>query len=130
MQLLTGLHRCHIVVITFTASIESAKEWREESQCSFELFADPHRTLYRHLAFPGKAYARVWNISTLEYYADQKLSGKRLPSALDPNDDPNQMGGDVLVNRLGEIIYLHRSQTPTDRPSVKQLQSLLDPIDP
>lgn len=123
MQLLTtNLKQCHIVIISFTSSIDSARQWKIETQCSFKIYCDVHRDLYRHFGFPSNAFARVWNIETLDYYVEQKLSGKKLPTKLDPNDDPNQMGGNVMINRNGHIIWVYRSKSPTDRPSLEQLQ--------
>ena len=125
MQLLTTLKQYHIVIISFTSSINSVHQWKNETQCSFKIYCDPHRCLYRHFGFPSNAYARVWNIETLDYYVEQKVSGKKLPTKLDPNDDPNQMGGDVIINRDGHVIWVHRSKSPTDRPSLQQLQGFL-----
>ncbi len=127
MQLLTRLNHCHIAIISFTASLVSAQQWKEESHCSFDIFLDSSRCLYRHFAFPAQAYARVWNTSTLDYYVQQKLGGKQLPKKLDQNDDPNQMGGDVLVDGHGQVIWIYRSQSPTDRPTLEQLQCLSFP---
>lgn len=123
VQLLKNLVRCHIVIISFTSSIESIRQWKEETQCSFPIYLNSDRSLYRYLTFPNNAYARVWNIQTLDYYVEQKIAGKSLPKKLDENDDPHQMGGNVLVNRTGEILFFYRSQTPTDRPSLEQLQA-------
>ena len=126
MQLLTKLDRCHIVIISFTSSIDSARQWKNEVKCSFDIYCDSDRRLYRHFGFPAKAYARVWNVQTLDYYVDQKLSGKQLPTKLDKNDDPNQMGGNVIIDRKGRIISVYKSKSPTDRPSVTQLQCILN----
>ncbi len=125
MQLLTILDQCHIVIISFTSSIDSARQWKNETQCSFNIYCDRDRCLYRHFGFPANAYARVWNIETLDYYVEQKLSGKQLPTKLDKNDDSNQMGGDVVISKQGRIIWVYKSKSPTDRPSVKQLQCVL-----
>ncbi len=126
MQLLKSLHQCHTVIVSFTSSIDSVRKWKNETQCPFDIYCDCNRCLYRHFGFPANAYARVWNIQTLDYYVEQKLSGKQLPTKLDKNDDPNQMGGDVIINREGRVIWVYKSKSPTDRPSVKQLQCILE----
>lgn len=126
MKLLTTLDRCHIVIISFTSSIDSARQWKNETKCSFDIYCDSDRHLYQYFGFPAKAYARVWNTETLDYYVEQKLSGRKLPSKLDQNDDPNQMGGDVIVDRHGRVIWVYKSKTPIDRPDVKQLKCILD----
>ncbi|CAF2521458.1 unnamed protein product [Rotaria sp. Silwood2] len=126
VQLLTTLGQCHIVIISFTSSIDSARQWKNEVECPFEIYCDSDRRLYRHFGFPAKAYARVWNVQTLDYYVEQKLSGRQLPTKLDKNDDPNQMGGNAIIDRNGRVIWVYKSKTPTDRPNVKQLQSILE----
>ncbi len=97
-----------------------------EIQCPFNIYCDRDHRLYRHFGFPANAYARVWNIQTLDYYVEQKLSGKQLPTKLDKNDDPNQMGGDVIINKESQVIWVYKSKSPTDRPSVKQLRCVLE----
>jgi hypothetical protein len=126
VQQLTSLNRYHIVIISFTSSIDSARRWKNETQCSFNIYCDRDRRLYQHFGFPSNAYARVWNIQTLDYYVEQKLSGKQLPTKLDQNDDPNQMGGDAIITGEGRVIWVYKSKSPTDRPSVKQLQYVLE----
>ncbi|CAF1012205.1 unnamed protein product [Rotaria sordida] len=126
VQLLTTLNQCHIVIVSFTSSIDSARQWKNEVQCPFDIYCDSDRCLYQHFGFPNKAYARVWNVQTLDYYVEQKLSGKQLPTKLDKNDDPNQMGGNAIIDRNGRVIWVYKSKTPTDRPSVKQLQFILE----
>ena len=84
-----------------------------------------NRRLYQHFGFPANAYARVWNTQTLDYYVEQTLHGRQLPTQLDPDDDPNHMGGNVIVRRNGDVIWVYRSKLPTDRPSVEQLQYIL-----
>ncbi|CAF1919559.1 unnamed protein product [Rotaria magnacalcarata] len=110
----------------FTSSIDSVRQWKNEVECPFEIYCDSDRRLYHYFGFPGKAYARVWNVQTLDYYVEQKLNGKKLPTALDKNDDPNQMGGNVIIDQNGQVIWVYKSKSPTDRPSVKQLQCILE----
>ena len=125
MQLLTGLEQCHIVIISFTSSIDSARQWKSETHCPFNVYCDRDRRLYRHFGFPANAYARVWNIQTLDYYVQQKFSGTKLPTKLDQNDDPNQMGGDAIITREGHVVWVYKSKSSTDRPNIQQLQSVL-----
>ena len=111
----------HIVIISFTSSINSIQQWKEETRCFFDIYCDSNRVLYRYLEFPSDAFSRVWNIEVLDYYVEQKLKGIILPNPIDPNDDPNQMGGNLIVNQNGQILFLYRSRSPTDRPTIQQL---------
>lgn len=122
MQLLERLDGVQIGIVSFTSSIESIRQWKSQVEGSFRIFLNSDRSLYRYFSFRGRAFSRVWNISTLDYYVQQKVSGRTLPTKLDPHDDPNQLGGDVLVDREGKILLLYRSANPTDRPSLEQLR--------
>jgi hypothetical protein len=59
VQLLTTLDQCHILIISFTLSIDSVRQWKDEVQCPFNIYCDRDRRLYQHFGFPANAYARV-----------------------------------------------------------------------
>ena len=68
--------------------------------------------------------SKVWNISSLVYYAEQKLAGRKLFSMLE-EDDPHQLGGDFIIDKNGKLIFVYPSKTSTDRPSVDFLLNFL-----
>ncbi len=43
-------------------------------------------------------------------------------------DDYFQAGGDFLVDRKGTVLFAHRSQDPSDRPSVRRLLEEINEI--
>jgi hypothetical protein len=43
-------------------------------------------------------------------------------------DDIYQAGGDFLLDRDGNILFAHRSQDPSDRPSASRLLEVIDQL--
>ena len=62
---------------------------------------------------------KAWSISNLVYYAEQKRAGRRMFE----EDDPNQIGGDFILDEQGKLALIHRSRISTDRPPVEDLLS-------
>ena len=83
------------------------------------MFVDPARQLYKALGLK-RSVAKVWSISALVYYAEQKCAGRKLVAVFE-EDDPTQMGGDFVFDKDGKLALVHRSKVSTDRPSVEEL---------
>ena len=83
------------------------------------MFVDQERQLYNALGLK-RSVAKVWSISALVYYAEQKRAGRRLVAMFE-EDDPTQMGGDFVLDNHGKLALVHRSKVSTDRPPVEEL---------
>ena len=83
------------------------------------MFVDPARQLYNALGLK-RSVAKVWSISALVYYAEQKRAGRKLVAIFE-EDDPTQMGGDFVLDKDGTLALVYRSKVSTDRPSVDDL---------
>ena len=83
------------------------------------MFVDPARQLYNALGLK-RSVAKVWSISALVYYAEQKRAGRKLVAMFE-EDDPTQMGGDFVFDKDGTLALVYRSKVSTDRPSVDDL---------
>jgi len=83
------------------------------------MFVDPARQLYNALGLK-RSVAKVWSISALVYYAEQKRAGRKLVAMFE-EDDPTQMGGDFVFDKDGTLALVYRSKVSTDRPSVGDL---------
>lgn len=60
------------------------------------------------------------------FYGSEVAQGTTLPNPLsDYEDDALQMGGNVIVNAQGRIIFLHASDFPADRPAVEDMLEVL-----
>ena len=64
----------------------------------------------------------TWDIPSQIWYAEQLLAGRQLHPMAD-NDDPHQLGGDVVVTSDRKLSMIYRSKFPLDRPSVNELIS-------
>uniref|UniRef100_A0A914BFB4 Uncharacterized protein n=1 Tax=Patiria miniata TaxID=46514 RepID=A0A914BFB4_PATMI len=114
----------HILVVSF-GSREGALQWLGITGCPFDMVVDEDRKVYSSMGL-GRSISKVWHISTITYYAEMKASGRTLPSKLENiEDDPTQMGGDLVVDRHGNTAFIHCSKTPPDRPAVDDLIKVL-----
>ncbi|KXJ22224.1 hypothetical protein AC249_AIPGENE22205 [Exaiptasia diaphana] len=101
-----------------------AKKWLEQTQCPFPMFIDNNRQLYKSLGLK-RSVSKVWNTSTLIYYAEEKKKGRPLIGIFE-EDDPTQMGGDFIVDSQGNMKLVYRSKVANDRPTVKELLQALE----
>jgi len=69
---------------------------------------------------------RVFSPSTLRIYFRLLRQGKKIQSY--GKDDYYQAGGDFLLDRQGTVLFAHRSQDPSDRPSVQRLLEVINEI--
>ena len=95
-----------------------ARRWLKDTNCKLRMFVDPERHLYSALGL-RRSLTNAWSISKLVFYAEQKRAGRRMFE----EDDPNQIGGDFILDEQGRLALIHRSKIPTDKPSVEELLS-------
>mmetsp|Transcript_10293 Transcript_10293/g.14893 ORF Transcript_10293/g.14893 Transcript_10293/m.14893 type:complete len:97 (-) Transcript_10293:196-486(-) len=73
----------------------------------------------------GSSLGGSWSPLTLGWYGREILRGN-LPQRI--VEDPNQLGGDFLVNHEDRIMLLHHpSRTPIDRPSIHDVLLSVNP---
>lgn len=114
---------CHIHVVSF-GTVEGAKKWKEETQCVFPLWTNSDRQFYSSLGFKRSIF-QVWKIESMIFYGEQMSQTSELPKPLtDYHDDPLQMGGNVIFSSQCEVIQIHASQFPADRPRVEDILSI------
>lgn len=64
------------------------------------------------------------------FYAQKLIEGRQFPTPLENvHDDPQQMGGDFIIDAAGTVILTHCSQISSDRPSMKTLLSAIRPTE-
>lgn len=107
-----------VIVVSF-GNVEGAQKWLQDTNCEFRMFVDPGRQLYNALGL-RRSVAKVWSISSLVYYAEQKRAGRKLVAMFE-EDDLTQMGGDFIFDKDGTLALVYRSKVSTDRPSVDDL---------
>jgi hypothetical protein len=83
------------------------------------VLCDPERELYARFRFGRASFARVWlDPRVWARYAALIAKGRRPRPA---TDDTQQLGGDVLLDADGRVVWVYRSRGPEDRPSLDQL---------
>jgi len=70
--------------------------------------------------------AASWNPGTLIWYQIQKMKGEKLYQI---DGDPNQLGGDFIIDYRGRCVLPHRSKIPNDRPSIEIILRNLEKIE-
>ena len=84
----------------------------------FPVLSDPDRAGYAAFGLTAGERGKVWSRQTAGAYL-RGLAHGRLPHM--PRGDTAQLGGDVILDAGGSVIYVYRSDTPADRPSVDDL---------
>lgn len=106
----------HVYLLSFGQEWQ-ARRWLEETQAPFPLLLDPDRTAYRAYGLERSA-AKAWSTKTLLHYFRLILKGRKLRPI---QGDPNQLGGDFIVDHQGLVRFARPSDDPTDRPSIEEL---------
>jgi len=94
-----------------------ARGWLEQNDITFSFLLDHDRELYDAFELERSIW-RSWHPRNLWSYAKAVLKGEGLPEI---KADPNQMGGDFVIDHNGVIRLAYYSRDATDRPSVEQL---------
>jgi peroxiredoxin len=84
------------------------------------LLSDHSREAYRAFGFERGSIRRVWlDLRVWRRYAHLIAHGRRPRLA---HQDTLQLGGDVLSDASGRIVWIYRSSGPEDRPRVEDLR--------
>ncbi len=105
-----------VLIIGFQET-QVSRQWLERSGVSFPFLMDLDREVYRAYGL-GRSIWRSWHPRNLWSYFKKMLAGQGLPRI---TADPNQMGGDFIVDRNGVVRLAYFSDDPTDRPDVEHL---------
>lgn len=112
-----------VIVISF-AEPERLAPYQEHHHWPFVLLADPNRIAYQAFTLKRLSLFRVFSPSTLKLYFKLLRAGTPLQNY--GRDDYYQAGGDFLIDRVGNILFAHRSRNPADRPAVEKLLEAID----
>jgi AhpC/TSA antioxidant enzyme len=112
--------RADIVLISF-AGAEQGRRWRDETQVDLPLLFDPERQVYRAYELDS-SFWRAWQPKVWRRYAQMLRAGWKWRGI---QGDSGQLGGDFIVDARGILRFAHRSQDPTDRPSIPALLNQL-----
>jgi peroxiredoxin len=109
-----------ILLIGFEPA-DRARAWMREGKITFPFLIDPDRAVYRAYGLK-RSVLRSWHPRNLWFYFRRILRGESIPRF---EADPNQMGGDFVIDPNKVVRLAYYSKDATDRPSVEQLLSIL-----
>ena len=88
----------------------------------YPTLCDPDRAAYTTFGLLHGTRESVWSWDTAGAYL-RGLARGQLPRR--PEGDVRQLGGDVVLDRDGRVVYLYRGTTPADRPPVADVIAAL-----
>ncbi len=85
---------------------------------------DPDRTSYRYFGLDRGRWSMFFRPKVLARYLRLMFTGWR-PRPGVAGEDMLQLGGDFVLSADRRVTFAHRSNNPSDRPSVADLVSLV-----
>ncbi len=87
---------------------------------------DPSRELYKAYGMERGPWWNIYGPATLWTYFKLLIRGRKLRRSV---GDPNQLGGDVLIDPAGLVRLHYVGRGPADRPQVSQLLEIIQRSD-
>jgi hypothetical protein len=107
------------VVAISPGAPELLRRLRDGLELRVPLLSDPNWSTYRAYGLGRASLARFLLSPRLWLaYAGLLLRGSR-PRR--PTEDVHELGGDVLVDAEGGLVWIHRSESALDRPSPDEI---------
>lgn len=94
---------------------------------NFPILADPERKAYAAFGLGRTTWGRILRLSVIAKYMKQIWNGGKVRRVLD-GEDALQLGGDFLVGTDRRILWAHRGEDPTDRPTVQEILRIVRQI--
>ncbi len=104
--------------------VERARDWMQSIEINFPFLIDLNRSVYRAYGLKRSIF-RSWHPRSLWFYFKWILRGNPLPKI---KADPNQLGGDLIIDTNGIIHLAYDGKDATDRPSAETLLAILSSI--
>ena len=114
---LADLGDAEVAVVLFTRQ-RNLRGYRSRFVAPLTVLTDEDRSLYRAYGLGRGPVWRVFGPSAVRRELELVARGRRQER---PTEDVLQLGGDFVVGRDGKLVYVFRSKSPDDRPSVDEL---------
>lgn len=110
-----------MVVISFE-EVDGVRRLASNHKLPFTFLLDPEKRVYRQfgMVYREKGAVITWR-TTIAYLRLRFAGYPRQPKG----KDVRQMGGDVIIDTNGNVLFIHRSEFPEDRPSVDEIMKIL-----
>ena len=102
-----------------------ARSWIQETKAPFPLLLDTERSVYRAYGLE-RSFFKSWHPRIVLHYLGLLLKGRKLHPI---QGDPNQLGGDFIVDAYGNVRFAHFSENPADRPSLQLIMEEIKMIE-
>jgi hypothetical protein len=86
----------------------------------FPVVCDPDRDGYAVFGLECASWPSFFRPDVAWGYLWLILGGRKVRRPY-PGEDVRQLGGDILLDRAGRVVFAYRSRTATDRPGVGEL---------
>ncbi len=106
-----------VVAVTFEDP-PRIRRFVERERIPFPVLSDRDRRGYAAFGLGRANPGELWTLKSLRAYVQGALRG-RLPAS--PLGDVAQLGGDVVLDPGGRVVWIHRSAEPADRPDVRTI---------
>lgn len=106
-----------VVAVSFEPR-ERLFQLTRQLQLPFAILSDPERDVYRAYGLAQGNLLKIFSLRTVWTYVKHFARGWRYHHAA---SDWRQLGGDFVLGEDGTVLYEHRGQTPSDRPTVTEL---------
>lgn len=104
-------------MVTFQSS-RMAILYSDDVPADWPILIDERRYLYNYFQMDRASFWDLWGPATWKAYWQQLLKGN-FPRRI--TGDIHQQGGDVLIDRRGDIQMHHVGAGPADRPTVESI---------
>lgn len=116
---------CQVAVVA-SGNREGGLRWLKEYKSSLPLLLDEEQLMYMSVGI-RRELAVAWDLKIFIAYAEAVVGG-RVDRLAYPGDDVTVIGGDIIYNSAGRLVYLYKSKEQYDRPSVGSLLSHLQSV--
>ena len=114
----------HILAVSFTPP-QRVQAYLEGHPLPFPAVSDLERKAYQAFSLTKTSWAGIFRPSVVARYLKLMFRGWKLEKYA-KGDDLLQLGGDVVLDGAGRLVYSHRSAEPTDRPTIEALLTALE----
>ena len=111
-----------MLIVTFEPPEAAVSRYARALGLPFPLLCDPERAAYTAFGFGRGEAGQVWGLESAKAYL-RGLGRGRLPWK--PAGDLAQLGGDVVLDAAGRVVYVFRGVTPAARPEVADLLAVV-----
>ena len=106
---------------------EGGLRWFKEYGSLLPMLLDQDRQMYKRNGIHRQVYVSL-NLKKFIRYAEEVIAGRKMPTPY-PGDNGAVIGGNVIVDSTGRLVYVYRSKDQYDRPMISDLLDCLHKLE-